>query len=220
MGIQGRSLHQAGLGGEVILKTQALRSSLTRALHQKTRAGPELVSIPWEDRETFRAHLHRLDDQTRRERFGGFASAEGFFERYVRNINFANTLLLGVFCDGILRASAELRSLHSCWANEAELAIIVERDWQGQGLRTLLFRGAVSLAQELGITELFISCNLEKERSVSFLRLLGNELRSTTPLRLTAFDLLASRDEDSGATDGLIRLGLPGMKMLTSGEGR
>ena len=189
-----------------MLKAQVLRSTLTSTFAQKTRAA--LVSLAPEDRDVFRAHLVRLDERTRLERFGNVSLGDSFFERYVQNLNFENTLLLGVTFDGVLRASAELRSLHRCWASEAELAIIMERDWQDLGAGMVLLRSAVSCAQELGVTELFIHCHREKERAVSFLRLLGKELRSATPLRLTALDLVSSRDYESGATHGLIRLGL------------
>ena len=216
MGIQGKSLLQAGsAGGEAIariLKMQVLLSTLSKAFAQKTRAA--LVALAPEDREVFRAHLVRLDERTRLERFGNVSLEDGFFERYVQNLNFENTLLLGVTFDGVLRASAELRSLHRCWASEAELAIIVERDWQDLGPGMVLLRSAISCAEQLGVTELFLHCHLESERPVSFLRLLGKELRSATPLRLTALDLIASRDDESRATDGLIRLGLESSKNL------
>ncbi len=169
---------------------------------------PQVVSISGASRELFRAHLLRLDDQLRRDRFGIISLEEGFFEQYVQKVNFDNTLVLGVSCDGVVRASAELRSLTSNWAAKAEFAMIVERDWQGLALCMVLFRNAVSRAHELGVTELFIHCNLDKERSVSFLRRLGKELRSTRPLRLTALDLYPLCYEKSRAHDGLIRLGL------------
>jgi hypothetical protein len=177
-----------------------------------TRAIPELLTC--EDRQIFRAHLQRLDKQTRQDRFGNDGLNEGFFERYVQNINFTNTRLIGVFADGTLRASAELRSLHSRWSREAELAIVEEGCWQGLGFRTVLFRNAISCAQELGVTELFISCNLDKDCSVSFLRFLGKELRSTMPPGLTSVDLLATRNKESGSIDGLIRLSLKSRKVL------
>jgi hypothetical protein len=139
---------------------------------------------------------------------------EGFFERYVQNINFTNARLIGVFVDGTLRASAELRSLHSRWGREAELAIVEEGCWQGLGFRTVLFRNAISRAQELSVTELFISCNLDKDCAVSFLRFLGKELRSTMPPGLTSVDLLATRNKESGSIDGLIRLSLKSRKVL------
>jgi hypothetical protein len=139
---------------------------------------------------------------------------EGFFERYVQNINFTNTRLIGIFVDGTLRASAELRSPHSRWGHEAELAIVEEGCWQGLGFRTVLFRNAISRAQELGVTELFISCNLDKDCSVSFLRFLGKELRSTMPPGLTSVDLLATLNKESESIDGLIRLSLKSRKVL------
>jgi N-acetylglutamate synthase-like GNAT family acetyltransferase len=74
----------------------------------------------------------------------------------VERINFKNSLILGVFFDGILRASAELRSLHPYWGKEAELAIIVEDPWHGLGLRRALVWSALSRACELGIKEVFI----------------------------------------------------------------
>ena len=211
MGIQGKNFFQAGSPGAESLIRKALRSSLIKAW-TPTRAVPQLLTR--EDRDVFRAHLLRLDKKTHHDRFGSDCLNEGFFERYVQNINFTNTRLIGVFVAGTLRASAELRSLHSRWDREAELAIVEEGCWQGVGLCTVLFRNAISHAQELGVTELFISCNLDKDCSVSFLRFLGKELRSKTPLGLTTIDLFAHRDNENGSLHGLIQLRLHGRKRL------
>jgi len=196
-----------------LLKAQALGWSLINALAPKARATHNLVYLEPDDREVFRAHLLRLDEQTRRERFGSFFLDDAFIDRYVQNINFANTVLIGILLNDVLRASAELRSLESCWAKQAELSIIVEQGWQGCEFSAALFRRAVSRAQEVGVTELFINCNA-KERSVRFLRLLGKELRSGTPLHLTALDLFTRRDEESGPLDSLIRVGLESRRLM------
>jgi hypothetical protein len=88
MGIQEKGVFQGvGLRGEALtsrLKTQALRSSLTKAfaLKQNT-ACPEHICVACDDREIFLAHLLRLDEQTRLERFGRFSLEDGFFERAV-----------------------------------------------------------------------------------------------------------------------------------------
>ncbi len=158
----------------------------------------------------FLAHLLRLHEQDRLERFGSFSSEHGFFESYVGSINFENTLVLGIFLDGVLRASAELRSLHSHWGKEAELAIIVERPWHGLGLSSALVRNVLSRAKELGIRELFIHSDLEKRRSAKLLRLLGKELRDGTSAGLLSVDLYVSRDEESGAEGVFMHLDLDG----------
>ena len=158
----------------------------------------------------FLAHLLRLHGQDRLERFGSSSLEDGFFERYVESINFENTLVLSVFFDGILRASAELRSLHPHWGRDAELAVIVERPWQSGGLNTALVWSALSRAKELGIRELFIHANLEEQWSAKLLRSLGKELRYGTSLGLLSIDLYASTNKECGATGGFIRLKLDG----------
>ena len=160
----------------------------------------------------FLDHLLRLDEQDWRERFGGSSWEDGFFERYVESINFDNTLVLGVFFDGMLRASAELRSLNRHWGREAELAVIVERPWHGLGLSRALVWSALSRAKELGIRELFIHSNFDDQRPAKLLRLLGKELRHGTSLGLLSVDLYASRYKESATAGGFIRLELDGRR--------
>ena len=156
----------------------------------------------------FLGHLLRVHGQDRLERFGKSFLEDGFFERYVESLNFENTLVLGIFFDGILRASAELRSLQQHWGEEAELAIIVERPWHGLGLSGTLAWNALRRAKELGAREVFIHSNFEKATSARLLRLLGKELRHGTSLGLLSVDLYASRDNESEAAGGFIRLEL------------
>ena len=113
MRIQARSLLRAGrLGKEGLvqkLKTHALRSSVTKTC-TPTRAIPELLTC--EDRQIFHAHLLRLDKQTCQDRFGGDCLNEDFFERYVLNINFTNTRLIGVFVADTLGITMNTTKTH------------------------------------------------------------------------------------------------------------
>lgn len=179
-------------------------------------AVPQLASLADANRETFRAHLLRLDEQTRFERFGSISLGDAFLERYVQDIEFSNTVLLGVLVGKAVRASAELRSMQSGWGRQAELAIIVERGWQGRALDKILFRRAVCCAQDMGVDELYIYCNLAREHSVSFLRHLGKEMQSVPPLQLTALEFFPAGRENGDPIQGLIRLGLAGHKFSKS----
>src|SRR5579863_7908785 len=64
------------------------------------------------DKELFRAHLLRLDPESRHDRFHGGAS-DDFLERYADHCFKPSDAVFGAFIDGELRGAAELRPLEA-----------------------------------------------------------------------------------------------------------
>ena len=142
----------------------------------KTRTGPlnmashELTSHTVEYRklwptelDLFRAHLLRLDPETRRMRFGRGVN-DTFLENYCDTAYGLNSVVYACFIDGTLRAVAELRLLTETWPFEAELAFSVESPWQDSGIGTELMGRALTAARNRSIGRLYMICLPENGR--------------------------------------------------------
>ncbi|MDP4823472.1 MAG: GNAT family N-acetyltransferase [Aestuariivirgaceae bacterium] len=115
------------------------------------------------DLEDFRAHLLRLDETTRRQRFGGAVSDE-FLGHYAQTAFRIESVIYGAFVNGTLRACAELRNLSEIWSPEAEAAFSVEPEWQDDGLGTRLMERILNVAQNRSIRKLYMVCLSENQR--------------------------------------------------------
>lgn len=103
----------------------------------------------------FRDHLMRLDPETRRSRFAMPAS-DSFLQGYVETSFTLDTLIFAYFEDGLVRATAELRSLEEM--DLAEAAFCVERDWRRAGLGSALMMCLLKAARNRGIRHIYINC--------------------------------------------------------------
>lgn len=100
----------------------------------------------------YRRHLLRLDLQSRRSRCGG-AVSDDFICRYVDGISLDTGAVHGFFVRGILRGAADLQPLsHS--RQEGEVALSVERPWQGLGVGTALFERTLRAVRDRGFSRL------------------------------------------------------------------
>lgn len=115
------------------------------------------------DLDAFRAHLLRLDENTRRQRFGG-AVSDDFLIHYAETVFRVESVIYGAFVNGTLRAAAELRNLAEIWSPEAEAAFSVEADWQDEGLGTRLMDRILIVAQNRSIQKLYMVCLKENQR--------------------------------------------------------
>jgi GNAT superfamily N-acetyltransferase len=107
----------------------------------------------------FRDHLLRLGPDCRRARFGSWVS-DDFLRDYAARVDFTNTMVLGCFVAGEMRGTCEVRSLHSTWSKNAELAFSVEKDWRLQGIGTALMERAIQATRALSIEHLYLTCAL------------------------------------------------------------
>lgn len=109
------------------------------------------------------AHLLRLEPDDRRLRFVG-SSSDGAIGEYVARIDWARSVFVGCEIDGTLRALGELRFVRREWTPTAEVAITVERPYQGRGIGTRLFRRLATLAANRGARRVFVLCMAQNQR--------------------------------------------------------
>jgi GNAT superfamily N-acetyltransferase len=115
------------------------------------------------DAAALRAHLKRLGHEARRLRFGGVAADE-FIDAYVDTAFRLDAMIFGVFVEGEIRASAELRRIVGGATPDAEAAFAVEPAWQDQGLGSELMDRILTAAQNRGIVRLHMICLGENAR--------------------------------------------------------
>jgi GNAT superfamily N-acetyltransferase len=125
--------------------------------------------------DSYRGHFLRLDQQSRRSRFGGAVSDETI-AKYVDDCFGLKAIVHGCFIDGVLRAGAELRPLGVRRPRRAEAALSVERPWQGRGIGSALLRRTLLAACNRGYRLLHIACLADNERMQQLARKFDAEL--------------------------------------------
>lgn len=113
--------------------------------------------------DKFRAHLLRLDRETRRLRFG-MPVTDDFIRDYASRVQDMKSLIYGYFEDGEMRAAAELRRLGNAWSIEAEAAFSVEKPYQNKGIGSALLNRVIRAARNRGIRRLYMNCLLENRK--------------------------------------------------------
>lgn len=113
------------------------------------------------DLPAFRAHLLRLDPDSRHSRFGMGAS-DDFITRYAARSFTLPGVTFGYFEDGVLRGAAELRDMGHAGEDgtlhDGEAAFSIEQDWRGKGIGSLLFRKIITAARNRHMRRLYTSC--------------------------------------------------------------
>jgi GNAT superfamily N-acetyltransferase len=115
------------------------------------------------DTAALKAHLLRLDPESRRMRFGTPVS-DFFIAQYAENALGSHSISHGYFVDGVLRGVAELRGFRGVAGGEAEAAFSVEQDFQNRGIGTELFGRTVLAARNRGISKLFVNFLSQNQR--------------------------------------------------------
>lgn len=118
-------------------------------------ASPEIRKLWRHDTPDVAEHLLRLDQHTRRSRFGAVVK-DDFIEHHAEGVIAFDTVVFGAFFDGQLRAIGELRGMPQSWPRHAELALSVEPDWQGKGIGSSLFSRLIEASQNRGIRSLHV----------------------------------------------------------------
>ncbi|MFD0858123.1 GNAT family N-acetyltransferase [Roseovarius aquimarinus] len=114
-------------------------------------------------------HFQRLDTQTRHMRFGGPVS-DSFVTDYAAQALSIDSVIFGAFPDGGLRGVAELRGILGMWPKQAEIALLVEPDWQDGGIGDALLGRVIAAAQNRGINKVHMLCLRENARMQSLAR--------------------------------------------------
>ena len=95
----------------------------------------------------YEAHLLRLSGADRMARFDASTNDAGV-RAYFRRLTWPQTRLIGCFVDGVLRGAVELQTFsHAGAAADAELALSVEREFQGLRLGEGLVRRGLLIAR-------------------------------------------------------------------------
>jgi len=123
--------------------------------------------------DKYRAHLMRLDKESRANRFGGGVS-DDFIENFVKLTFDLDAVLHGFFVHGTLRGVGELRMLDI--ADEAEAAFSIEKDWQSHGVGSALLERTLLAARNRGIKLLHMSCLAQNKRMQQLARKFDAEL--------------------------------------------
>jgi RimJ/RimL family protein N-acetyltransferase len=121
-----------------------------------------------QDTDALGAHLLRLDPQQRAFRFGRAVADEGV-ARYARGTDWFRAVVLGCWIGGELRGVVEIKLLDRLWPRSAEVALSVERRFEGRGIGSELFRRGLLLARNRGIARVTMLClpeNLRVQRIV------------------------------------------------------
>lgn len=153
-----------------------------------------------DDAARLRAHLERLDAETRRLRFTAGLSDEAL-SAYVRDIDWTRSLHIAHLdagrCADEVRAVASLAWSDPFWPQAAELGVSVEPDWQGRGIGSALIDRVLVAARNRGIVEVRMACLPGNVRMRHIARKFGS--------RLTLVD---------GDVEGLARLAAPDLSSL------
>ena len=123
----------------------------------------------------YRDHLLRLDQASRRNRFGGNVSDE-FLLNYVGMTLGVDTVVHGFFVNGTMRGAAELRSIGRPLTKEAEAAFSVEKPWQSHGVGSALLARTLLAARNRGIKFLHMACLADNQRMQQLARKFDAEL--------------------------------------------
>jgi GNAT superfamily N-acetyltransferase len=133
------------------------------------------------DVQSFRDHLHRLDKESRYDRFGGFVSAE-FIDSYASSCFGIDTITYGFFVDGIMRGAGELRGVGAAILHQgaAECAFSVEKDWRRLGIGTQFMARLVRAARNRNIETLRLSCLSQNRAMIGLAKGFSAELTFET----------------------------------------
>lgn len=111
----------------------------------------------------YRAHLLRLDAESRRLRFG-MGATDAFVADYAQRVNDMKSVVFGYVVDGEIRGAAELRPFGPTLRGEAEAAFSVEKPYQNTGIGSELMGRVIRTARNRGIHRLYINCLTENRR--------------------------------------------------------
>jgi GNAT superfamily N-acetyltransferase len=127
------------------------------------------------ERAKVRDHLLRLNGADRQLRFGGYASPARI-AAYCAELDLSRALVLSYLVEGEVRAIGELKPLAGCWPRAAEIAISVERPFQGRGVGGKLLRRLVVAARNRLFEHLYMVCLIENGRMVRLARRFDSRL--------------------------------------------
>ncbi|WP_322517315.1 GNAT family N-acetyltransferase [Rhodopseudomonas palustris] len=110
-----------------------------------------------------RDHMLRLDAESRRDRFNGYAD-EGFIDRYAMKCGGDGTIIIAYFAeDGMVHAAAELHQPDLSTDSLPEIAFSVEAHLRRKGIGSILFKQLMEVARSLGYENLRITTGSQNQ---------------------------------------------------------
>ena len=79
-------------------------------------------------------------------------------KEYCEDLDSRHTVLVGFFCDGVLRGLAEVNVPDSRFPILSEIAVTVETAWQDHGVATELLRRALAVARNRSVRGVHVTC--------------------------------------------------------------
>ncbi len=143
---------------------------------------PVIRQLKCDEMSLLHTHLLRLGQLSRTMRFNRPVSDQ-FIEEYCFHITSENCAVYGLFLQGVLRGSVEIRFRTVSDASEAELTLSVEDLWQKAGLGTVLVADAFSTARTMEITKVCLVCLRENYPMRRVLAKTAARFRTMTSVR-------------------------------------
>lgn len=140
------------------------------------------------ERHRYQEHLLRLERVDRYSRFSGTVSEETIV-KHCQDLDWRYTILVGCFVKGTLRGAVELRTDPKLWADNAELAITVERGCQGHGIGRELMRRSLTVARNRSLRHVHMMCLRDNRRMMALAREFGGRVMIEEGEFLTDFAL-------------------------------
>lgn len=114
------------------------------------------------DLSKFRAHLARLDYESRRDRFNG-PTSDAFVEAYAERAFRAGTTVIGYVENDEVIGAAELHEIDGDNEPTGEIAFSVERTLQHRGIGSRLFQRLIWHARALGYSQLRVTTHPQNQ---------------------------------------------------------
>ena len=124
----------------------------------------------------FRAHLLRLDAESRRDRFNG-PSGDAYIESYADRCFGNGAVVIGYVENGKVLGAAELHECIGETEPTGEIAFSVERHLQRRGLGRLLFARLIEGARSFGYERLLVTTHPSNEAMKRLARTFNAKLR-------------------------------------------
>ncbi|MEO3387442.1 GNAT family N-acetyltransferase [Mesorhizobium sp. CAU 1741] len=124
----------------------------------------------------FKAHLLRLDAESRRDRFNG-PSNDSFVAAYADRCFHDGTIVIGYVDNGLVLGAAELHERPEEREPTGEIAFSVERELQHRGLGALLFARLIESARAFGYERLRVTTHPQNSAMKRLARRFNASLR-------------------------------------------
>ncbi len=132
------------------------------AVAQRAAVKCKVRSLINQELPLLRDHLMRLDPESRRDRFNGYAD-EGFIDRYSKKCAGDGTIIIAYFEDGEVHAAAELHQPDLSSDSLPEIAFGVEAYLRRKGVGSTLFKQLIAVAKSLGYERLRITTGSQNQ---------------------------------------------------------